>query len=33
MNPKLAVILLSWAWRPEIILTLELAANIHLAGR
>jgi len=29
----LAVILLSWAWRPEIILTLGLAAAIHLAGR
>lgn len=29
----LAVILLSWAWRPEIILTLSLAAIVHLAGR
>jgi putative membrane protein len=33
MDPRLAVILLSWAWRPEIILTLGLAATIHLAGR
>ncbi len=33
MDPKLAVILLSWAWRPEIMLTLGLAAAIHLAGR
>jgi putative membrane protein len=33
MDPRLAVILLSWAWRPEIILTLGLAAAIHLIGR
>ena len=33
MDPTLSVILLSWAWRPEIILTLGLAAAVHLAGR
>jgi putative membrane protein len=33
MDPRLAVIMLSWAWRPEIILTLGSAAAIHLAGR
>ena len=33
MNPTLSVALLSWAWRPEIILTLGLAATVHLVGR
>jgi putative membrane protein len=33
MNPTLTVLLLSWSWRPEIILTLSLGAAIHLAGR
>lgn len=33
MDPKLSVVLLSWAWRPEIILTLGLAATLHLVGR
>ncbi len=33
MDPTLSVLLLSWAWRPEIILTLSLAAAIHLTGR
>jgi putative membrane protein len=33
MNPTLSVILLSWAWRPEIILSLGLAAALHLVGR
>jgi cytochrome c oxidase assembly factor CtaG len=33
MEPTLSVLLLSWAWRPEIILTLVLAAMIHLVGR
>jgi cytochrome c oxidase assembly factor CtaG len=33
MDPTLSVVLLSWAWRPEIILTLLLAAALHLAGR
>jgi cytochrome c oxidase assembly factor CtaG len=33
MDPTLSVLLLSWAWRPEIILSLGLAATIHLAGR
>jgi putative membrane protein len=33
MDPTLSVILLSWAWRPEIILTLGLAAVVHLVGR
>jgi len=33
MNPTLSVILLSWAWRPEIIFTLLLAATLHLIGR
>jgi cytochrome c oxidase assembly factor CtaG len=27
------IIRLSWAWRPEIILTLGLAATVHLLGR
>ena len=33
MDPTLSVLLLSWAWRPEIILTLGLAAALHLVGR
>jgi len=33
MDPTLSVILLSWAWRPEIMLSLGLAAAVHLAGR
>jgi cytochrome c oxidase assembly factor CtaG len=33
MDPTLSVLLLSWAWRPEIILSLGLAAALHLAGR
>ncbi len=33
MNPTLSVLLLSWAWRPEIMLTLGLAAALHVAGR
>jgi putative membrane protein len=33
MDATLSVILLSWSWRPEIILSLVLAATIHLAGR
>jgi cytochrome c oxidase assembly factor CtaG len=33
MDPTLSVLLLSWAWRPEIIATLLLAAVLHLAGR
>jgi putative membrane protein len=33
MDPTLSVLLLSWAWRPEIILTLSLAAGVRLAGR
>ncbi len=33
MDPTLSVLLLSWAWRPEILLTLGLAAAIHLVGR
>jgi putative membrane protein len=33
MDPTLIVLLLSWAWRPEIILTLGLAAGLHLTGR
>jgi cytochrome c oxidase assembly factor CtaG len=33
MNPTLSVILLSWSWQPEIILTVGLAATIHLVGR
>jgi cytochrome c oxidase assembly factor CtaG len=33
VDPALNVLLLSWAWRPEIILTLLLAAILHLAGR
>jgi cytochrome c oxidase assembly factor CtaG len=33
MDPTLSVLLLSWAWRPEIILTLGLAAALHLTGR
>jgi putative membrane protein len=33
VDPKLNIILLSWAWRPEIILSLGLAAVVHLTGR
>ncbi len=33
MDPTLSVLLLSWAWRPEIIATLGLAATVHLVGR
>jgi len=33
MDPTLSVLLLSWAWRPEIILSLGLAAMVHLVGR
>ncbi len=33
MDPTLSVILLSWSWRPEIMLTIGLAAAIHLTGR
>jgi putative membrane protein len=33
MNSTLSMLLLSWAWRPEIILTLGLAAIVHLIGR
>jgi putative membrane protein len=33
MDPILSVLLFSWAWRPEIILTLGLAAALHLTGR
>lgn len=33
MDPTLNVLLLSWAWRPEILLTLGLAAVVHLLGR
>ncbi len=33
MDPTLSVLLLSWAWRPEIMVTLGLAAALHLAGR
>ncbi|MGD8596828.1 MAG: cytochrome c oxidase assembly protein [Anaerolineae bacterium] len=33
MDPTLSVVLLSWAWQPEIILTVGLAATIHLVGR
>jgi putative membrane protein len=33
MNAFLDVILLSWSWRFEILLTLGLAAVLHLAGR
>jgi cytochrome c oxidase assembly factor CtaG len=33
MDPTLSVLLLSWAWRPEIMLTLGLATAVHLAGR
>jgi cytochrome c oxidase assembly factor CtaG len=33
MDPRLSVALLSWSWRPEIILTLLLAATLHLVGR
>jgi putative membrane protein len=32
MDPSF-IIRLSWAWRPEIILTLGLAATVHLTGR
>jgi putative membrane protein len=33
LDQTLSVLLLSWAWRPEIILTLGLAAVVHLLGR
>jgi cytochrome c oxidase assembly factor CtaG len=33
MNPTLSVLLLSWAWRPEIMATLALAATVHVLGR
>ena len=33
MDPTLSVLLQSWAWRPEIMLTLGLAATVHLVGR
>ncbi len=33
MDPTLSVLLLSWAWRPEIMATLTLAAMVHLLGR
>ena len=33
MDPTLSVLLLSWAWRPEIMLSLGLAATVHLTGR
>jgi putative membrane protein len=33
MDATLSVLLLSWAWRPEIMLSLGLAATVHLAGR
>lgn len=33
MNPTLSVLLLSWAWRPEILLTTGLAAALYLVGR
>ena len=33
MDAALSIILLSWSWRPEIILSLVLAATIHLMGR
>ena len=33
MDATLSVILLSWSWRPEIILSLVLAAAVHLTGR
>lgn len=33
MDPTLSVLLLSWAWRPEIMATLSLAAIVHLLGR
>jgi putative membrane protein len=33
MDPTLSVLVLSWAWRPEVILTLGLGAGTHLAGR
>lgn len=33
MDPNLSVVLLSWAWRPHIILTVALAAALHLVGR
>jgi cytochrome c oxidase assembly factor CtaG len=33
MDPTLSVLLLSWSWRPAILLTLGLAAAIHLVGR
>jgi cytochrome c oxidase assembly factor CtaG len=33
LDPTLNLLLLSWAWRPEIILSLGLAAVVHLVGR
>jgi cytochrome c oxidase assembly factor CtaG len=33
MDPTLGFLLFSWAWRPEIILSLGLAAAVHLVGR
>lgn len=33
MDPNVSIILLSWAWRPHIILTIVLAATLHLVGR
>jgi putative membrane protein len=33
MNPTLSILLLSWAWRPEILTTLGVAATLHLMGR
>ena len=33
MDPTLSVILLSWAWRPEIILYPGAGGAVHLTGR
>jgi cytochrome c oxidase assembly factor CtaG len=33
VDPNVSIILLSWAWRPHIILTIVLAATLHLVGR
>jgi putative membrane protein len=33
MNATWNVLLLSWSWRPEILLTLGLAAAVHVMGR
>ena len=33
MDPNVSIVLLSWAWRPHIILTIVLAATVHLVGR